>query len=131
MKTTQLKCPACGSTELEKLQWNEYRCSHCESGLKLDGEGKNLELVGWACPECSFENLVEQRFCCQCGTRLTKTCPLCQTENHRDAQYCGSCGLGFNADGLTILGKMALRQRRYVTRRMNTLNGRLHWMPPT
>ncbi|MGA9347327.1 MAG: zinc ribbon domain-containing protein [Anaerolineae bacterium] len=113
MKTTQLKCPACGSTDLEKLRWNEYRCSHCESGLKLDSEGKNLELVGWACPECGFGNSVGQRFCSQCGTNLSKHCPLCRTENHFNVRYCGSCGFGFfDADGFIGLGKSALKQRR-------------------
>ena len=95
MEATQLKCPSCGSTDLEKLKWNEYRCSHCGSGLRLDSEGKRLELAVWACPECGFGNAVGQRFCSQCGTKLTKACPRCRIENYLDVQYCGSCGFAF------------------------------------
>ena len=95
MKTTQLKCPACGSTELEKLQWNEYRCAHCNSTLKLDSEGKRLELTGWVCPQCSFNNPVGQRFCSKCGAKLVRACPRCKAENPLDAQFCGSCGFDY------------------------------------
>ena len=95
MKATQLKCPSCGSTDLEKLKWNEYRCTHCNSTLRLDSEQKRLELTSWACPECGFGNAVGQRFCSQCGTKLTKPCPRCRTENYLDVRYCGSCGFAF------------------------------------
>ncbi|MBL7182918.1 MAG: SUMF1/EgtB/PvdO family nonheme iron enzyme [Anaerolineae bacterium] len=68
MKTTQLKCPTCGSTDLEKLQRNERRCSYCGSVLRLDSGGKLLELRGWVCPKCDINNRVGQRFCGKCGS---------------------------------------------------------------
>lgn len=95
MKATLLKCPACGSTDLEKLQWNEYRCTHCKSMLRLDSEQKCLELAGWGCPECGLENPIGQRFCTQCGTKLGKMCPRCRALNYLDVRYCGSCGFAF------------------------------------
>jgi len=114
MEATQLKCPSCGSTDLEKLKWNEYRCTHCGSLLKLDSERERLELAVWACPECGFGNAVGQRFCSQCGTKLTKTCPRCRTDNYLDVRYCGSCGFAFRLQKVYshLEAKLAsLRQR--------------------
>lgn len=95
MKTTQLKCPACGSTELEKHQWNEYRCSHCASMLKLDSEGRHLELIGLVCLQCNSNNPVGRRFCGKCGAKLVRACPRCKIENPFDMQFCGSCGFDY------------------------------------
>ena len=95
MKTTQLKCPSCGSTDLNQLQRNEYQCAHCKSTLKLDSEGRRLELTGWVCPQCSFNNLVGQRFCGECGTNLVRACPRCKAENPLGMQFCGSCGFDY------------------------------------
>ncbi len=113
MKTTQLKCPACGSTELEKLQWNEYRCAHCESVLKLDSEGKRLELIGLVCLQCSSNNPVGQRFCGKCGAKLMRACPRCKVENPFDMQFCGSCGFDytFQAEWEELQRELALLQK--------------------
>jgi len=105
--------PSVGSAELEKLQWNEYRCSHCASMLKLDSEGKRLELIGLVCPQCSSNNPVGQRFCGKCGARLVRACPRCKVENPFDMQFCGSCGFDYTlrAEWEELQRELALLQK--------------------
>ena len=113
MDIVQLKCPVCGGAELEKLRWNEFRCSYCGSTLRLDSERKRIELAGWVCPECGFKNPMGQRFCSQCGTKLTKACPRCRAENYLDVRYCGSCGFRLDVDKLITFGKTAFERGCY------------------
>ncbi|MGF1587700.1 MAG: serine/threonine phosphatase [Pleurocapsa sp.] len=45
------------------------------------------------CPQCEFENPVENNFCQNCGVSLThKICGECQTEIPIEAKICSSCG---------------------------------------
>src|SRR5262245_57706811 len=44
------------------------------------------------CPNCSFDNPREMRFCGACGTRLTITCAACGFANPLDFRFCGMCG---------------------------------------
>ncbi|HEY9767730.1 MAG TPA: serine/threonine phosphatase [Coleofasciculaceae cyanobacterium] len=45
------------------------------------------------CPQCEFENPIENNFCQNCGVSLThKICCQCQTEIPIEAKICYSCG---------------------------------------
>jgi len=44
------------------------------------------------CPNCGRENQPNQKFCGECGTRLTSTCPNCGTANQPGQKFCGECG---------------------------------------
>jgi len=44
------------------------------------------------CPDCSFENTEEIRFCGHCGSPLCKVCPNCDCSNPIQFRFCGSCG---------------------------------------
>ena len=44
------------------------------------------------CPNCGFDSPPTNRFCGQCGTRLTQVCPACGSPNPLDYRFCGQCG---------------------------------------
>lgn len=44
------------------------------------------------CPNCSYENLGDAKFCQNCGKPLEKSCPVCATLNARSARFCRNCG---------------------------------------
>src|SRR5262252_7036290 len=45
------------------------------------------------CPRCGRENPVGQKFCGDCGSRLSLTCPGCgSTANPPGQKFCGECG---------------------------------------
>lgn len=44
------------------------------------------------CPNCSYENLADAKFCQNCGKPLEKGCPACATLNARSARFCKNCG---------------------------------------
>ncbi|HDL49928.1 MAG TPA: zinc-ribbon domain-containing protein, partial [Actinobacteria bacterium] len=44
------------------------------------------------CPNCGFENPPDQKFCGDCGTRLTNNCSSCGAANPHTQKFCGECG---------------------------------------
>src|SRR5262249_8531483 len=44
------------------------------------------------CPTCGRENPPEQKFCGECGTRLSAVCPSCGSQNAPENKFCGECG---------------------------------------
>ena len=51
------------------------------------------------CPSCGFGNPAGQKFCGECGARLSGACPSCGAENPPGQKFCGECG--------TVLGATA------------------------
>jgi class 3 adenylate cyclase/tetratricopeptide (TPR) repeat protein len=46
------------------------------------------------CPHCQHENPAGQKFCGECGVRLSSTCPSCGAINRPAQKFCGECGVG-------------------------------------
>src|SRR5262245_21980629 len=44
------------------------------------------------CPRCQQENPAGQKFCGECGARLTAVCPSCGASNAPGQKFCGECG---------------------------------------
>jgi class 3 adenylate cyclase/tetratricopeptide (TPR) repeat protein len=44
------------------------------------------------CPRCQHENLPGQKFCGECGQRLTVACLACGASNPAGQRFCGACG---------------------------------------
>lgn len=44
------------------------------------------------CPNCSFENTRDAKFCQNCGRPLERLCPNCGTPNASSARFCSNCG---------------------------------------
>jgi class 3 adenylate cyclase/tetratricopeptide (TPR) repeat protein len=44
------------------------------------------------CPNCSFENARDAKFCQNCGRPLERLCPNCGTPNAPSARFCRNCG---------------------------------------
>ncbi len=53
------------------------------------------------CPRCQHENPTSQKFCGECGTRLTISCASCGTANPPDQKFCGECGDPLNRTAAT------------------------------
>jgi class 3 adenylate cyclase/predicted ATPase len=44
------------------------------------------------CPQCSFDNKPNKKFCTKCGSNLVLKCPNCDTEIDAGDDFCGECG---------------------------------------
>ena len=44
------------------------------------------------CPRCQQENPAGQKFCGDCGARLTDSCLACGAANPPGQKFCGECG---------------------------------------
>jgi class 3 adenylate cyclase/tetratricopeptide (TPR) repeat protein len=44
------------------------------------------------CPNCDTENPITNKFCRECGSKLTIKCPGCKAEIHSGDKFCGECG---------------------------------------
>jgi class 3 adenylate cyclase/tetratricopeptide (TPR) repeat protein len=44
------------------------------------------------CPNCSFQNPDDAKFCQNCGQPLPRPCPNCGTPNGPEAKFCKNCG---------------------------------------
>jgi predicted amidophosphoribosyltransferase len=44
------------------------------------------------CPHCQHENPARQKFCGDCGARLSSTCRSCGASNRAAQRFCGECG---------------------------------------
>jgi len=44
------------------------------------------------CPQCSFDNKPNKKFCTKCGSKLSLKCPNCGTEIEAGDDFCGECG---------------------------------------
>ena len=50
------------------------------------------------CPNCSFENVADAKFCENCGQPFERVCPNCGKPVSANAKFCKSCG--FNLVGV-------------------------------
>jgi uncharacterized OB-fold protein len=48
--------------------------------------------IGMRCLRCTSENTPAQKFCGECGARLTATCASCGATNPPEQKFCGECG---------------------------------------
>jgi tetratricopeptide (TPR) repeat protein len=90
--TKAISCPACGSSDLIELAWNRRECAYCGTESRLSDDRTRLEMLGWVCPGCGFNNATKTTFCGKCGVALVKICPKCLAEMRSDLEYCSSCG---------------------------------------
>jgi predicted ATPase/class 3 adenylate cyclase len=44
------------------------------------------------CPQCSFDNKPNKKFCTKCGSKIALKCPNCDTEIEAGDDFCGECG---------------------------------------
>jgi len=44
------------------------------------------------CPQCQTENPETNKFCSECGTKISQVCPHCQSEYRPGSKFCGNCG---------------------------------------
>ena len=44
------------------------------------------------CPECSFDNRKEAKFCSECGYKFTIVCSKCSHKNRPGSKFCDECG---------------------------------------
>jgi class 3 adenylate cyclase len=51
------------------------------------------------CPRCQQENPAGQKFCGDCGARLTDSCPACGAANPPGQKFCGECGAALSPGG--------------------------------
>jgi predicted ATPase/class 3 adenylate cyclase len=49
------------------------------------------------CPRCQHENPPAQKFCGECGARLTVACRACGANNPPEQRFCGECGASLEA----------------------------------
>jgi class 3 adenylate cyclase/tetratricopeptide (TPR) repeat protein len=45
-----------------------------------------------ACPQCGLGNPPAQKFCGECGAKLSGRCPSCGSDNPPGQKFCGECG---------------------------------------
>jgi len=101
-----MKCPSCGSPNLQKTNSTEYKCDNCKTSSKLSNDQTTLVILnGSPCPNCGFFNESDVRFCGDCGTKLVKTCKLCNKETRIDRKFCPNCGKSeFDMDEISSSG---------------------------
>lgn len=95
MAMQSLKCPNCGSTEVEPVRGgSQYQCPSCSSKSILNSRTQVLVLSSTAtsCPECGSLNDPSARFCGACGSPLVFPCPFCGSAHQPAHRYCPTCG---------------------------------------
>lgn len=97
MPLTSLNCPNCGNP-LPKtaISSQPFKCQACGSLLIMtpveEREHPNV------CVKCQTVNSPFQRYCVQCGERLTLDCPICYRTNPVNAEYCQGCGVNIQEE---------------------------------
>lgn len=95
MTMKPLKCPNCGSLDVQPLQeGNKYLCPSCGGKSVLNPETQVLILLSKAisCPECKSLNERSARYCGTCGSPLVFPCPFCGRAHQPGHRYCPTCG---------------------------------------
>ncbi len=88
-----LQCPSCGSPELTKVNFEDYKCENCGTKSKLSEDQKSLIIQqGYSCPNCGFINESGTSFCGKCGEKLTKVCEQCGEAVRTELDFCPKCG---------------------------------------
>jgi len=77
-------CPVCHLTPVDP----SYAAAR---GFARDVAEPPVE-VKIICPRCQAQNPAGQRFCGQCGVRLTRLCTFCSSPNPSGQNFCGHCG---------------------------------------
>ncbi len=91
MTLTSLNCPNCGhSLSNGIISRQPIKCQACGS-LFLLSSGEDIKLPN-VCPKCETVNIVHQRYCKRCGTKLLVDCPICYRSNSSQAGICEGCG---------------------------------------
>ena len=85
-------CPMCGSSDLEEITWNRRKCNNCGTESLLSDDRVTLEIIGFQCPACGFNNARSVTFCAKCGAALVKVCAKCLSQVGIEHQFCSDCG---------------------------------------
>ena len=91
-------CPQCGGPDLVELAWNRRRCNHCGAESILSDDHTHLEIIGWECPQCGFNNEPNTTFCGKCRAVLAKVCPQCLNVLRHDLTFCSKCGANYETE---------------------------------
>jgi predicted amidophosphoribosyltransferase len=67
------------------------------------------------CSSCGAEAQAGQKFCLQCGTKLTEACPSCGTSVIPGARFCGECGASLASTPATEAHAETTAERRLVS----------------
>ncbi|MEX1168674.1 MAG: adenylate/guanylate cyclase domain-containing protein, partial [Chloroflexota bacterium] len=59
------------------------------------------------CSSCGTAAESGQKFCADCGTRLSAACPSCGTVNNPTSRFCSECGTHLGGDGAPARQAMA------------------------
>lgn len=92
MNLTSLNCPNCGNPLPQNAMSRQpFKCMACGSLLIMTPvEERNQANV---CGQCGTVNSPFQRYCAQCGEKLTVDCPICYRTNPVGTEYCQNCGV--------------------------------------
>lgn len=60
--------------------------------------GEERSFTAMQCDRCRHENPAGQKFCGECGARLTLTCSACGVANPPTNKFCGACGTSLAAN---------------------------------
>lgn len=63
------------------------------------------------CPNCSFENAADARFCENCGQPLEVSCPNCGSPVSPQAKYCKICGFDLSRGEMTMRAATVTRTK--------------------
>jgi class 3 adenylate cyclase/tetratricopeptide (TPR) repeat protein len=67
------------------------------------------------CSSCGAEAQAGQKFCLQCGTKLTEACPSCGAPVVPGARFCGECGVSLSEPPPAEPYQEATAERRLVS----------------
>ncbi|MGH9054078.1 MAG: zinc-ribbon domain-containing protein, partial [Acidimicrobiia bacterium] len=67
------------------------------------------------CSSCGAEAQAGQKFCLQCGSKLTEACPSCGTPVVPGARFCGECGASLTEAPPAEPYQEATAERRLVS----------------
>jgi protein phosphatase len=67
---------------------------------------EDIKCIMLICPQCTFENPDNNKFCQKCGTSLShKTCPQCSSKVALDRDKCDNCGTETGSVWWAIIAK--------------------------
>jgi hypothetical protein len=91
MKLQALNCPACGAPIEGIVNPNQpFVCKACNSTIVSTDWTTSGEII---CMECGKVNSGKNRYCDSCQAQLQAGCPFCYTQNVLNAKYCKQCGV--------------------------------------
>jgi len=72
------------------------------------------------CSRCQHDNPSGQKFCGECGARLTVPCPSCGASNPPGQKFCGSCGAALTAGSAAVVPAPASYTPKHLAEKILT-----------